>query len=431
MSEPITIVGVEIKNFRKITLAHVKLDAKSAGLVKVTGKNKAGKTTLLNAIKAALGGARAIDEGGTISDEPTDDQSFVQLLLSNGFKITRRFTPSSEKGALTIESVDGGKYGQKKLDEWLGARSFDPLAFYDLKPDDRAKLLLSLSTKSDLPQTLANIRATRKEAYDKRTPHIVGLRAARTVKRPAGERPEPVDVSKELVRLQGLRAEQKRIDDAERSLGTAESAVDLAKVRVREAEAALERAREALLTAEAARDDAQEELSVLPADRKDAIAAVEAHLSTVAEAEAALEPWKMWDRAEREADQHQEQIEALTLVIDGCDSAERRELHEAEIPVSDLTFDAEGAALINGKPFELSSGAEKINMAVEVAFAAKPDLRIALLDEANDLDLEALAALDALAKEKQFQVWAVRIGIEGKGEVHIEDGVAQSSIEFG
>ena len=430
MAEPITIVGVEIRNFRKITLAHVKLDDKSAGLVKVTGKNKAGKTTLLNAIKAALGGARAIDEGGTISDEPTDDQSFVQVLLSNGFTITRRFTPASEKGALTIESLDGGKYGQKKLDEWLGARSFDPLAFYDLKPDDRAKLLLSLSPKSDLPETLANIRATRKEAYDKRTPHIAGLRAARTVKKPEGERPEPVDVSKELVRLQGLRAEQKRIDAAERVLSDAESTVRLAVVRVNEAQAALDRAREALLSAEEARDDAAEELSVLPADRKEAIAAVEAHLSTAAEADAALEPWKMWDRAVKEAEQHSERVDEFTLVIEGCDSAERRELQEAEIPVSNLTFDPEGAALINGKPFELASGAEKIAMAVDVAFAAKPDLRIALLDEANDLDLEALAELDRLAKEKGFQVWAVRIGIEGKGDVHVEDGVAQAAIEF-
>ncbi len=40
---------------------------------------------------------------------------------------------------------------------------------------------------------------------------------------------------------------------------------------------------------------------------------------------------------------------------------------------------------------------------------------------------EALEALRALAEEHDFQIWACRIGIEGPGEVVIEDGEARSA----
>lgn len=51
-------------------------------------------------------------------------------------------------------------------------------------------------------------------------------------------------------------------------------------------------------------------------------------------------------------------------------------------------------------------------------------MRVCLLDEANNLDLPSMERLDELAKKHRFQIWAVRIGIEGPGEVVVEDGEA-------
>ena len=65
---------------------------------------------------------------------------------------------------------------------------------------------------------------------------------------------------------------------------------------------------------------------------------------------------------------------------------------------------------------------------VQMAFAADPDLRVCLLDdEGNSLDLEGMEELDRLAKSKNFQVFICRIGLEGGGEIVVEDGVAKSS----
>ena len=50
------IVGIDVENFHRLKAAHIEL-VPGAGLVRVTGKNKAGKTSLLRSIAAALGGA--------------------------------------------------------------------------------------------------------------------------------------------------------------------------------------------------------------------------------------------------------------------------------------------------------------------------------------------------------------------------------------
>lgn len=107
---------------------------------------------------------------------------------------------------------------------------------------------------------------------------------------------------------------------------------------------------------------------------------------------------------------------------------ERDLIAHADIPVDGLTFDDETAEpLLNGLPLQVASGAEKITMALDVAIAADPDLKIVLIDEANDLDKDSLAALEARAIETNFQVWVCRLDQDDSSEVVVEDGKARTT----
>ena len=119
----------------------------------------------------------------------------------------------------------------------------------------------------------------------------------------------------------------------------------------------------------------------------------------------------------------------LTKELKEQKSEEVKLLDEAGIPVKGIGFDEEGNPQLNGRSLAVASGRERIEVAVTVALAADPEIRVCLVDEANDLDLEALESLDALAKEHQFQIWVVRIGLEGDGEIVCEDGVAKDREE--
>ena len=155
--------------------------------------------------------------------------------------------------------------------------------------------------------------------------------------------------------------------------------------------------------------------------------AVRERLNQASEVDKALQPWTEYDRAQASLTDATKRVGELTARMEAVKDEERELIAGAGIPVEGLTFEPETAEpLLNGRPLEVAGGAERIRMAVAVAIAVDPKLRVCLVDEANDLDLDALEALDELAGEHDFQVWGCRLGIEGPGEVIVEGGEARS-----
>lgn len=432
--EGIHVVGIDVENLHRLRFADVKLLA-GGGLVRVTGKNKSGKSSLLTTIKEAFGGAAEVTE---IPIHKGSEAGQVRIALSNGFTITRRITEQNTKGYLTVLAPDGGKHGQAKLNEWLGATSFDPLAFFSLKPERQREILLGLGSDPDLAEKLDEVRSRHAKLYAERTPFISEQQRCRRVKRPEGERPEPVDVSAAMEELRALQAKERARGDLVRdirqlgqSITTNGDAKRSKRNRIKELEEELAKARTEL-------DVLEEQGAGLERERAGLIAALEAtppvdaELAAVQEqldqadsVNASLEPWKEWERAQASLKEATKSVDGLTEQIGQAKAEEIRLIAAAGIPVPGLTFDPETAEpQLNGFPLALASGGERIRMAVAVALAVDPELRVCLVDEANDLDLEALEELDRLAKEHGFQVFACRIGLEGAGEIVVDDGEA-------
>lgn len=493
-SAPITIVGVEARNFHRLEVAEVR-HVPGKGLVRITGKNRQGKTSLLSAIAATLGGASMVRtepvrttavlrpdmlEPGEQPEAPLEEPgTLTRLLLSNGFRLTRTYTEANPKGYLAVQGPDGGKHGQSKLDGWLGELAFDPLAFYSLKGDRQRDVLLSLGQDPELPQNLAEVRGRRAQLYAERTPWISQQRGAARIPKPDGERPVLEDVQQLLARIGELQVAERRRGDLlreyeraqqgqrlmvreanarlerdveqtrlayagaraelqsaeeevgrlQRELEAARSALALAGQRLVETEAEVERAQEALDLD--AHDPEVAASSVpmpeLPEDPAEEMEAVKARISQLEQARAALAPWERYEEAQRMVAEAAAKVAELGAAMEDTEAQEAHMLAAAGISIPGLSFSAEGLPLLNGHSLEVASGAERIRLAVEVALAAKPQLRIVLVDEANDLDLDSLAELDTLARDKGLQVWVARIGLEGAGEVVVADGVARDN----
>jgi ABC-type dipeptide/oligopeptide/nickel transport system ATPase component len=435
----IHVVGLDVETLHRIRLARVKLKP-GGGLVKLTGRNGSGKTSLLRTVKEAFGGAAEVSEVPLHGDAET---GLVRIRLSNDFTVTRRITAENPKGYLTVIAPDGGKHGQAKLNEWLGSMSFDPLAFFTLKPERQAEILFSIGKDPELKAKLADVRARHAKLYAERTPHISDQQRCRRVKRPEGDRPAPVDVSAGIAELQRLQVAQRERGDVER---VARSLVDSMRINeehqqdasneisrlmqeLEEAKANLEALKGARANLEQAHADQVRQLGQMPIVDAE-IAAVQERLEQADAVNASLEPWKEFERAQEDLKKATVLADALTDELGQLKSAELRLIAAAGIPVPGLTFEPETCApMLNGFPLELASGGERIRLAVAVAIAVDPELRICLVDEANDLDLEALEELDRLAQSHDFQVFACRIGIESPGEILLEDGVASNREE--
>lgn len=436
------ITRVDVESLHRLRFARVELTPEGQ-LVRVHGKNASGKSSLLRAIREGLGGAGEVLPEA-INDESEDGTGSLRLELSNGYTIQRRFTEANPKGYLTVVGPDGGKHGQGRINEWLGRNhSFDVLSIFDLKPERLTEILLGLAADPDLKAKLDAVRGRYTELYEERTPHIAEKRRCKAVPKPEGERPNPVDVSGEMERLRELQAADRERGDLVRHANRLYDEVAEAKRREKEAaehiqdlERQLERAREDLKLrrretklATTAAETAREEVEATP-DPTDDIEAVQARISEADAVNARLEPWREYERAQESLEKATKTVEALTDRMEETKGEEQRLIAESGIPVEGLTFDPETAEpLLNGRPLAVASGGERIRMALDIAIAADPELKVVLVDEANDLDLEMLEALRVEAEERGYQIWVCRIGLEGGGQIIVENGVATNVAE--
>ncbi len=435
---PIRIISLVVENLYRLTAAHVTLDPKG-GLVVVTGKNKQGKTSLLRSIAGLLGGAKYVAED-PVNTGSESGSGRAAIELDNGFHIERQCTPSNPKGKLVVVGPDGTRGSQSTLNDWLGELAFDPMAFFGLSLERQTEILLSLGKDPKLPAKLEKLTTKRAQLYDDRIPSNRRLQRAQRHTPPEGERPEPVDVSAEMEQLKTLQKQQAERNMESRaavamqlSAEQRQVARDQAITDARDLEAQLVTKTllvEALqieaeeLGAKAVKMHAAAEKMPNPTEE---IEAVQGRISLADVMQEALEPWHEHDRAQVERKEAEEEAEALTVQIQKVDKKKADLLKAAGIEIPGLSFDVDGAAILNNQPLELASHREQAIMAARVAVMADPELRACLIDEANSLDAEGLREMAELAEAEDFQIIIVRIEPTTMGQlIAVEDGVAQN-----
>jgi hypothetical protein len=407
VAENIRIVSIEGENIRKLSSIAVRMDGEP-GLFRATGKNESGKTTFLDCIAMIFGGKKAV-KPDTIQEGK--DGAWVRAELSNGYSIERRFTAAAPDGYLIVTTPDDMKPNspQTILDGWCGPHSFDPGALLKKRTKDIEAIILGLASDPDLKKKREAISAKRETLTEERRPWNSQKQKAERTKRPAGTRPEAVDVSGEMENLSELRAAQQSWVDASRQAERAENTVNDLRAKLADAEKALK--------------EASDELSGL-SDVSEAIGVSEETISKADAINAELGPWNDWDRAQAEVNEATRESLSLTKRIKALDEEEDALLKAADIPVRGIGFTEDGSMVLDGHPIEVASGMRRLDMTCDIAFAANSGVRVVLLDEANDYGIEALENLHKRAREQGWQVVAGRLGIEGPGEIIIQDGAA-------
>lgn len=155
------LLTVTVDNFKRI--GHVALDAADRTMILVGGKNGAGKSSLLDAISAALMGEKASPEEPIRRGESTGSVT-VQL---EGYTVVRTWTRKQDGTAGSSLKITGPDGGIGSPQTWLAGKmgdlTCDPLAFMGLdskKQAERLRKLVGLDTTA-LDQREANLRDAR------------------------------------------------------------------------------------------------------------------------------------------------------------------------------------------------------------------------------------------------------------------------------
>lgn len=118
------------------------------GLTVIEGANSTGKTSVLSAISAALGGGH---DASLLRHGAKEGEAV--LILDDGTEVRKRIT--EERSSLSV-AVDGLSAGQKYLNKLIKGEALDLVAFIDASPRDRVSMLRGALPEPG-PEVLADV----------------------------------------------------------------------------------------------------------------------------------------------------------------------------------------------------------------------------------------------------------------------------------
>lgn len=411
------ITRLSVHDFKRIELVELEPHG-GAGTVVVAGNNGHGKSSVLDAIQAALGGKRA-----TPVDPIRHGARRAEIILeTDEFKILRTF--SGAESRLEVWGPTGKlRSPQTVLDGLTKALTFDPIAFERLDPKAQAETLRQLAGLDTSAEELAISRAFDVRRDLNREVKVLEARAG-------GPRPHPkapareTPVSEVVTKLEAARARRQAFRQLQQDVLGGER--DL--VTERTAIAALEReiaARKVqLVLDEAALAQARVELGTAETQLPD-VDAISAELIGLDSLNAQVRANAEHDRLAGELDERRSEAEDLTEQIEGLRATIEAKIAAATFPIGGLAVTSDGVEYL-GVPFAQASAAERLRVSAAIGLALNPLLRILLIRDGSLLDEGSLAALDAFATEHDCQVWLEVVGEREGAAIVLEDGRAKA-----
>lgn len=414
------VIELRASNFKILKAVGIR---PAGDVVRITGENGQGKSSVLDAIDVALRGAAAAPPQPIRTGE---EESTIHLDLGE-IRVKRTFKASKREGgdvttALTITAADGTvmrNRPQEFLSGLIGALSLDPLAFARADQKHQFEVLKGFVPGFDF----ADNTKARKATFDRRTDvnrlHKTSLAAAAAVRLPAGPRPQAVDIASKVAELQAATKENSRIAvataDRDGKVAAASSKLDEAE-RLRSRAVSLEREAESL-KAEAA------SIAISPKIDTDALAA---EIKTANEVNQVVDLFRRRDEHATWTNAHKTEADTLTADIERLDKARADAIAAAKLPVEGMTLsvgdDGDGTVLLNGVPFVQASSAEKLVASTLIAMAANPKIRVLRIYDGPLLGAAAMETIAKMAAEHDYQVWIERVEDSSPAGIQIVEG---------
>ena len=315
------IIKLTAENIKRLVAVEITPDG---SLVKITGKNGAGKTSVLDSIEWALAGTESI------TSQPIRrgaKKGTIEIDLGE-MVVHRTITHSGSQ--LFVQSKDGSKLAspQTLLNSLLGKLSFDPLEFMRLRPSDQFATLRRL-----VGIDTADVEAKQKAEFDKRTQTNRDLKNATarfdSIEVAADAPDEEINSADIGARIQAGNELNRKNENARQTLQAIKSARDTVQSRLAELRSEIKRYEDENLELE----------SRIATGEKHCAELVDADVSELQRELAGVDQKNRAARAKKEKRQLQREVESLTR--DSRDSTRKIELLEEEKTKRTMEFRSE------------------------------------------------------------------------------------------
>ena len=432
------ILRFEASNFKKLKVVAIKPDG---AVIQVTGPNGSGKSSVLDAIFAALGGAKDLP-----SEPIRRGQLKAHVSLDLGdITVIRKFSKDTGT-SLVVEAKNGARFPtpQRMLDELLGKLTFDPLAFSRMEPKKQLEQIRSM-VKLDLD--VDKLDRENASDFEKRTDlnrEIKSLDAQGFgFSFPDDTPAEEIEISELADDLERIAKNNAAIVNEQARRGRIAQEISDAireAERIRIDKARIEReidvlvSRAAELEAKAKKIDDGSDLvrnslnslpSIPPEQDSSEIRLLMSQAQSINQA---VGRKKQQTAIFAQAKERRAKVEELSEAMAARTTAKQKAIAAAKMPIEGLSF-GDGEVVYNGLPFSQASSAEQLRISVAVAMAANPKLRVLRIEDGSLLDENSMRILDEMVKSNDFQCWIERVDTSGKVGVVMEDGAIKGAKE--
>lgn len=441
-------------------------------LTLVEGRNGSGKTSTLEAVRAALRGGHDPSLLRTGAEKGA-----VRLVLEDGTEIVKTIGRDASPLKVSLPGAGRVSKGQALVDSLVDSLGVDPMALLNCPPQKRAEYLADVMAL-EVPEAalreaagrpvavgklpagasgLDRLEAVRKALYDERT----GVNRTAKDKRATAAQlretlpPEGERAAEDLAELRAVRDElAEQLSAAEKDAGAKRKAAekDAAAAREKAVEGIKANAQSEL---DAIREDAQERIRAIERERDSALERVKERAREQAE-ERATEERAACAAAERQEREVLESVRAMLggaiaeqdTVIALAEAAEKeharaertreilataeRDAEKAEadsraltealervdalkasllerLPIKGLEI-REGAVFVDGLPFERVNSARQIEVAFQVAKLRAGKVGLIVADGLERFDEETYRTFEAAAASAGLQFVVGRVG---------------------
>jgi AAA domain len=406
------IIEFIAENIKRIEVVAIRPDGE---IVEITGKNGAGKTSVLDAMFWTFAGAREIAE------EPIRrgaDEGYCQIDL--GEFIVRRNISKTDAGvttSLSVRSPKGAEYRrpQEHVDRFFNKLSLDPLLFLRMDAKEKFSLVRQFVPEVDFDaielEQQADI-ATRRD-LNAQVRQLKGVVARFVVpdEHDLPEKPVDIDALQEELNAAGklngeTEVRRTRREGVEASIETKRRR---AEEMLKEAHDLAKRASEMGANANVVKleaDDLEQKLrDAPPLPEEINTAEILARLNMARGINTKIDVVRQRKEAEAEARRLEAEAKALTTQMAERQREADAKIAAASLPVPGLSLTTDGGVRLNDLPFDQASDAEQLRTSIALAMALNPRLKVIRVRDGSLLDSDGMELVRLMAKERGYQVW--------------------------
>lgn len=469
------ITGFSVQDFKRVKL--VEIQPSENGLTILGGRNAQGKSSVLDAIAYALGGEAF--RPSDINNHDAEGNAKIKVEI-DGLVVER----AGKNGALKITDSRGMKGNQTLLNEIVSRFALDLGTFMRANDTEKAKLLLKM-----FPQLEGDLEALKKEADVIRDERMEMNRDKKRIQAQFDGMPKfdvpdaEIDIQAIQEQLAKANADRMQIVNDKVEINNIENQAlaeeSKAEAATSEASHLDDRLKDYDYQYETARKKLVEKIAQAQQELKEFEESAPGKRQTIVEAKA---------NAQEEAEQHkakaaelhkeaegrtaknndmvasqtgridelQNQLatandindkvrrnkarNALFGEIIGLDANIARKtdelttiaakrtamLHDAQLPLPELSITEDGKLLYKGQEWDCMSGSERLKVATAICMKAKPSCGFVLIDGLEAMDPQTLEDFGQYLESQQMQGIGTIVG-ETAATVIIEDGHVKES----